>query len=1229
MDANHLTSDEIQLVAELRSCEQVDGNIAIPERVRQHADSCETCARRVSMQIDFRRRLALLKSPGSSLKSSDCPNPDTVWQLAFAEPQSGQAKAILEHVANCDHCGGLLQRAVEEFDQELSPKQQDLLHAVQTSRISSHPRMANELASIVERSGQESTTVRKAVQTRRFRRWVFAFSVATVLLVVALLGSLTIRRSRPAYAGSLIAQAYTAARPFEPRFRGAAFAPIRIERGGRRSETERPPALLDAEALIGRKLSRSPDDPAWLDVRGRADLLDGHYGSAIQAFERALVVEPGSAQLEVDLATALFQRAQAENNAADLAEAADHLSRVIQKGPKDSIALFNRGIVLEHMFLFDQALDDWQQYLKIDATGEWADEARKHVADIQRKLQDKGTQDRKSLLAPTELAAENLNPDPKQLQDVDLRIEQYLAFALRQWPADLFTHPTSHPTGSNRDGLQNIARILRGNHEDSWLMRFLSAESASHSGGGFGALRNAILSSDHADYNAALRYADQAKGLFQVEGNVPGVLRARFEHIYALQFSNHGLDCSLEAQLLATAAREEGYLWIEQQSMIEEGICLNLLGEFGPASQILESAITAASHTRYAVTRVRATVMLGLVLWDSGKSRLAWGRLREAAQDCWNEYCPETSLYSIYANMDNFSEDSRLWYVQVFAAQQAVVTAESDPDFLMRAVEHTRLASAAALAGFPELARENFEVASHLLNKAPPSEVTANYQAGINIDLAKLAFAQGNSQAASQYLKLAENRIPDMDDYYLLTDFFLTKARIGVNRPSVVQDNSSLQWAVALAERQLTSLPSRKDRFTWSQKNGAIYRELVETDLQKGDLRGALAKWEWFLAAPGRIRSGLNSPSPPPQAADVFVLNRSYAAPPPLPPLVTTEEIVQRLQGQTMLSYVLLSNRLGAWVLNDKGLDFRWLTTDADRLFRLSRNFVELCSSPSADRSSWENHATALYDVLISPLEDHLTPGRQLLIDGEPGILSVPFSALVDRRGRRLLEKFPVSIIPGSYLLPSNPAKDTVNFADRTLIVDSAASDDKQLNLHPLSPSLTESTVIAAKFRSPHVLRGSEVQLSILKREIPQALVFHYTGHSSSDERFVGILVSDDQSPRPRAIFDSSVIRAFGPIRTQLVVLSACATVGGKRGDFADEDSLTYAFLEGAVPHVIASRWNVDSVVTARLMDKFYSNLLAGQPIAEALRLAELEISASPDTDRPYFWAAFGAYGTS
>lgn len=193
--------------------------------------------------------------------------------------------------------------------------------------------------------------------------------------------------------------------------------------------------------------------------------------------------------------------------------------------------------------------------------------------------------------------------------------------------------------------------------------------------------------------------------------------------------------------------------------------------------------------------------------------------------------------------------------------------------------------------------------------------------------------------------------------------------------------------------------------------------------------------------------------------------------------------------------------------------------------------------------------------------------------------------------------------------------------------MDSAVSDDKELNLHPLPPSLTESALIAGKFSSPHILRGSEVQLSVLKREIPRAVVFHYTGHSSSEERFVGIFVSEEKARR--AILDSSVIRAFGPIRTQLVVLSACGTVGGKRGDFADEDSLAYAFLEGAVPHVIASRWNVDSVVTARLMDKFYSNVLAGQSIAEALRLAELEISGSPDTDRPYFWAAFGAYGTS
>src|SRR5208282_1005463 len=95
---------------------------------------------------------------------------------------------------------------------------------------------------------------------------------------------------------------------------------------------------------------------------------------------------------------------------------------------------------------------------------------------------------------------------------------------------------------------------------------------------------------------------------------------------------------------------------------------------------------------------------------------------------------------------------------------------------------------------------------------------------------------------------------------------------------------------------------------------------------------------------------------------DVFALNRQIDGPPRLPNITSMQEIRLRLRGQTMVSYVQVSNRLGAWILDERGVDFRWLASDASDVFRLAQNFVELCSNPSANAPALAHEARTLYE---------------------------------------------------------------------------------------------------------------------------------------------------------------------------------------------------------------------------------------------------------------------------
>jgi CHAT domain-containing protein len=58
---------------------------------------------------------------------------------------------------------------------------------------------------------------------------------------------------------------------------------------------------------------------------------------------------------------------------------------------------------------------------------------------------------------------------------------------------------------------------------------------------------------------------------------------------------------------------------------------------------------------------------------------------------------------------------------------------------------------------------------------------------------------------------------------------------------------------------------------------------------------------------------------------------------------------------------------------------------------------------------------------------------------------------------------------------------------------------------------------------------------------------------------------------------------------------------------------------------VVASRWDVDSVSTARLMSAFYQNLSRGQTVPEALSVARNSLFAQGN-NQPFYWAAFSVY---
>ena len=163
----------------------------------------------------------------------------------------------------------------------------------------------------------------------------------------------------------------------------------------------------------------------------------------------------------------------------------------------------------------------------------------------------------------------------------------------------------------------------------------------------------------------------------------------------------------------------------------------------------------------------------------------------------------------------------------------------------------------------------------------------------------------------------------------------------------------------------------------------------------------------------------------------------------------------------------------------------------------------------------------------------------------------------------------------------------------------------------------------------PHsrLLLGPSVTTKALLTELGSADVFHFSGHAMATGDGAGLLLRAKDDHGGVELLGSRQLETASLLRTRLVVLSACATAGGRERTLSEASSLARTFLVLGVPQVVATRWSVDSGVTRELMHIFYRRLLAGEDVSAALGQARQEVRRKNGFAHPYYWAAFSVFG--
>jgi len=1214
----HLDSDEFDGLVSSHAASVTDlGRLseqALGEAQR-HVESCQDCSRKVQMHKSVQSEILRMGVPSNAPAGPDCVD-ETEWlNVAAGLLPEAKTRELMKHAAQCGHCGPLLKNAAETLADEVTPREETLLGLLSSAR----PEWQRNMASTLRGNVQDQ---KKPSWWRAMFAWpapAYAFAGIAAVAIVAWIG---LRTLRPPSAEQLLAQAYTEHRTLEVRIPGAKYAPMRVERSANGSNLDKSSSLLKAEALIGENLRKNPNDPAWLQARARADMLDGNYESAIKSLQRALEAQPDSPGLLIDLGSAYFMRAESADRPIDYGNAIEALGKALAISPDDPIALFNRAIACERMFLFNQAAGDWEHYLRIDPQSGWSDEARRRLAALRQKLQQRDQSQAEPLLTPTQIA-EGPSGNSEIRDKIDARIEEYLHVAIIGWLPQSFPLSSSAQSSSEyRNALSALAEILITRHEDSWLADLLDRASGPFFPSALESLSTALRDDDRGDYSAARDSAHRAAGLFRAAGNPAGELRAEGEEVYADHLLWEGKRCISLLRAMGARLDRYGYGWLQGQMSLEESNCANLVGDLGTYQSAINKGVAKAQSHKYNALSIRGLGFHALSVGSLGDVNGAFADASEGLKRFWSEQVDTMKGYNLYYDLDAAADQIPLPNLQVILWREATTLIDGHPDVLLRAMAHRWYGNAAYLSNMPDLAAAEYAKASALFAASPRTPATTRDHMDAEVWQALVEIRRGDLERAAVRLQTIKPIVDSEPSFDPEIGYYSAEADIALKKSDDVAAESALRSAVFLAEWALKSFSSEDDRRHWAEQTQNAYRSVVEWKLRQGDATSALELWEWYRGA--ELRAERSDFSRPVGTLEITVPpNPKNATLLPSPAVVQGQ--LPQMRDETIVAYATFSDGIAVWVYDNRGVYSEWISTSPGRVRDLVTRFVRLCSDPGSDLSTLRTTSSALYKLLVTPIEGRFAPGRTLLFEPDDTLLSIPWEALVDSEGHYLAERSVVVVAPPLYRQLRLHPQEPITAELPTLIVSVPAPPEP---VPPLADAEREAQSVSDEFRNARHLDGSNATLASIRREIRGVAIFHFAGHAVFSPQRSGLMLgeTDPVTKLARLVAAGSL----SPRETEgleLAVLSACNTKGEEGIGHSGTESLAKSLLHAGVPHVIASRWSVDSSQTAGLMKQFYSRLLTGTSVAEALHSAQLAMASQPASTHPYYWAPFELEG--
>ena len=137
-EIGHLSDAQIE-----ESASKSPGEIS--PSVEAHLSECELCLDR--LLTSQRTQFSFLESHGMRTEAyTDCPQPEVLQEIAAESRAPESADPVLKHAAQCDYCGPLFNRYLQDFSDDYSPELKTMLQSFPSTQERQQKDLARKLA---------------------------------------------------------------------------------------------------------------------------------------------------------------------------------------------------------------------------------------------------------------------------------------------------------------------------------------------------------------------------------------------------------------------------------------------------------------------------------------------------------------------------------------------------------------------------------------------------------------------------------------------------------------------------------------------------------------------------------------------------------------------------------------------------------------------------------------------------------------------------------------------------------------------------------------------------------------------------------------------------------------------------------------------------------------------------------------------------------------------------